>query len=108
MGLTVTPEDVSNASVSCSRTAGNIQEQLGQLKAYVGQMEGIWGGVAANTFQDLMLNYDTYSSMLYNALMDISSGLNGNYVNYTQGETANVNSINNVNNALGIPQIKLN
>jgi WXG100 family type VII secretion target len=107
MGLQVTPEDVSTAASQCSTTAGNIEGQLTQLKLFVSQMEDIWGGVAANTFQELMANYDTYSNMLYNALMDISSGLNGNSANYQENEIANVTSINNVNNALGAPQIPL-
>jgi len=107
MGLTVTPQDVSDAAASCSSTAGLISDQLTLLKAYVGQMESIWGGVASGTFQELMLNYDTYSNMLYNALMDISSGLNGNAANYEAGEIANVSSINNVNEALGAPQISM-
>ena len=107
MAFQVTPEEVTAAATSCSSTAETIQGQLVQLKGYVGQMEEIWGGVAANTFQELMLNYDTYSHMLYNALMDISSGLNGNAVNYADGEIANVNSINSVNSNLGAPQIPL-
>lgn len=107
MALQVTPEQISDAASACSTTAGNIESQLSQLQGFVVQMEDIWGGVAATTFQDLMANYNTYSNMLYNALMDISQGLHGTYANYTQSETANVTSINNVNESLGAPKISV-
>jgi uncharacterized protein YukE len=63
-------------------------------------MEGWWKGIASNTFQDLMTEYSTYSAMLYNALNDISSGLSGNYVNYTDTENANVKTITSIQSAL--------
>jgi WXG100 family type VII secretion target len=107
MGLQVTPEDVLAAATSCRSTAGNIEVQLNQLQAYVTQMEEIWGGVAATTFQGLMADYNSYSNMLYNALMDIASGLNGNYVNYTDGEAANIKSIDSVNESLGLPVVAI-
>ncbi len=37
-----------------------------------------------------MINYDTFSRMLDNALRDIGSGLRGNYVNYTTAEEQNI------------------
>jgi WXG100 family type VII secretion target len=96
----VTPEYVANAAVSCQTTADEIQEQLATLQAYIQQMEDIWQGIAANTFQDLMLQYSTFATMLYNALTDIGQGLQGNYVNYTGAEQANLNTIVSIEQGL--------
>jgi WXG100 family type VII secretion target len=96
----VTPEYVSQAAASCKSTATEIQEQLASLQNYIVQLEGWWQGIAANTFQELMTEYSTYSAMLYNALTDIGSGLTGNYVNYTDTEQANVNTITSIQNSL--------
>lgn len=98
--LQVTPEYVSQAAASCKSTANEIQEQLASLQNYIVQMEGWWQGIASNTFQELMTEYSTYSAMLYNALTDIGSGLSGNYVNYTDTEQANVNTITSIQNSL--------
>lgn len=103
----VTPQDIANASASCTSTAGNVETQLASLKSYVVNMEGWWNGVAATTFQELMQEYDIYSSMLHNALVDIGSGLNGNFVNYHDSEQANVTSINKIQNELGLPPVNL-
>ena len=103
-----TPQDIANASASCNSTAQNVQEQLASLKTYVVNMENWWQGVAATTFGELMQEYDTYSTMLHNALVDIGSGLNGNFVNYHDSEQANVNSINLIQNELGLPPVNLN
>jgi hypothetical protein len=56
-----------------------------------------WLGIAATTFQDLMTDYNVFSTMLENALRDIGSGLRGNYVNYTDSESANIQSLVAVN-----------
>jgi WXG100 family type VII secretion target len=86
----VTPEYVSTAATNCVTTADQIQMQLATLRNYVVSLEGSYVGVAATTFQSLMINYDTFSRMLDNALRDIGSGLRGNYVNYTTAEEQNI------------------
>jgi WXG100 family type VII secretion target len=96
----VTPEYVSQAAAACQSTAGDIQEQLASLQTYIVNMEGWWKGIASTTFQELMTEYSTYSAMLYNALTDIGSGLNGNYVNYTDTENANIATITSIQSAL--------
>jgi WXG100 family type VII secretion target len=96
----VTPEYVSNAAASCQSTAQEIQDQLGALKNYIVQMEDAWQGIAANTFQELMAQYNTYSTMLHNALTDIGQGLQGNYVNYAAEEHANITTIQSIATSL--------
>ena len=90
MAFTVTPEYVQNAATSCDNTANEIQGQLGTLRNYVVSLEGAYQGMAASTFQALMADYDSFAKMLHNALVDIGSGLRGNYVNYTESEAQNV------------------
>jgi WXG100 family type VII secretion target len=86
----VTPEYVANAASNCVTTAGEIQAQLATLRSYVVNLEATYHGVAATTFQSLMHDYDTFGTMLHNALVDIGSGLRGNYVNYTDSENQNI------------------
>jgi WXG100 family type VII secretion target len=92
----VTPEQISDAAASCDSTAAQIQGQLADLKNYVVNLEGWWQGVAQDTFQALMQEYDIYSRMINDALTDIASGLRGNYVNYGDAEQQNINSINTI------------
>ncbi len=96
----VTPEDVTTAASNCDTTAANLDAQLASLKNYVVALEGTWQGIAATTFSSLMTDYDTYSRMMHDALTDIASGLRGNYVNYTDAETANINSLQTVNGSI--------
>jgi WXG100 family type VII secretion target len=95
--FTVTPEYVLGAANSCDSTAGQIQTQLATLKSYVVSLEAMWKGIAADAFNKLMTDYDIYAQMLHNALVDIASGLRGNYVNYKDTEQQNINNIVAVN-----------
>src|SRR5215472_1865544 len=89
-----TPHDIASAAASCNSTAGEIQGQLAEIRSYVVNLEAWWEGIAHDTFQELMTLYDTYAAMLNQALTDIGSGLQGNYVNYTDTEQANLNRVN--------------
>lgn len=99
-GFKAPPEEIAGAAVQCDSTAGSLQDQLATLKSYVISLESVWQGVAADAFQDLMLEYDTYASLLHNALADIASGLRGNFVNYTDTENANKANINHLESDL--------
>lgn len=99
-GFKVTPEYIASAAASCQSTAQEIEEQLGALKNYIIQMEDWWQGIASNTFQEMMTQYNTYSAMLQNALTDIGQGLQGNYVNYTAEEQANINTVQSIATSL--------
>jgi WXG100 family type VII secretion target len=101
MPFQVTNEYLSESATLCKNVAGEIQEDLAELQSYIQKVEGWWHGIASNTFQDLMVEYSTYSAMLYNALTDIGSGLEGNYVNYQQTEQANITTITAIQQALG-------
>lgn len=101
----VTPEEVADARLSTTNTAGEVETQLDSLRTYLYELEAVWGGVAHDTFQLLMSEYDIYAKMLHNALVDIASGLGGTYVNYTASEEANIKAIQNVQSELGSPNL---
>jgi WXG100 family type VII secretion target len=93
----VTPEYIANAAVSCDNTANEISIQLGTLRNYVVNLEAVYHGVAATTFQALMTDYDRFAQMLHNALVDIGQGLRGNFVNYTETENQNIANLVPIN-----------
>jgi WXG100 family type VII secretion target len=92
----VTPEYLANAATDARNTAEQIRGQLDQLKAYVVSLEASWKGVAHNRFVSLMAEYDILANMLHEALMGISSGLQGNYVNYRDSEQQNLQNLGNI------------
>jgi WXG100 family type VII secretion target len=96
----VTPADISAAATAAERTTDNVTEQLAGVKSYVLSFEGAWQGMAANTFQSLMHEYDVYGLMLTQALADISQGLRGNYANYTDSESQNMTNLVKVGDGL--------
>jgi len=96
----VTPEYVQAAARSANATAENIAEQLAALKNYVVSLEDQWKGIAAGTFSALMADYDVYGRMLNDALTGIGSGLQGNYVNYTESEEQNISNLQSVGGSI--------
>ncbi|MEV6029088.1 WXG100 family type VII secretion target [Streptomyces sp. NPDC052036] len=101
MDYKVTPEQIQVAAQSCDGTAKDVADALNNLKSYVVGTEQWWQGIPQNTFQELMQEYDTYATMLHDALTDIASGLRGNFVNYTEAGQSDINSITNLQNSLG-------
>jgi WXG100 family type VII secretion target len=96
----VTPEEIQAAAVSANSTAGNLTDQLSSLQQYVQSLEDQWKGIAAGTFSALMADYGIYSQMLTQALYDIGSGLQGNFVNYTQSEQQNISNLQKVDGSI--------
>jgi WXG100 family type VII secretion target len=96
----VTPEYLANAATSTDNTAAEIDIILAQIRAYVVNLEASWQGVAQQTFQTLMAEYDIYAKMLHESLVDIGAGLRGNYVNYTQSEQTNINNLKSLDSSL--------
>jgi WXG100 family type VII secretion target len=96
----VTPQQVQAAAQSANATADNIDQQLTTLKNYVVSLEEQWKGMAAGAFTSLMADYDIYAQMLHQALTGIASGLQGNYVNYSQSEERNISNLQAVSGAI--------
>jgi WXG100 family type VII secretion target len=95
----VTPELVHDAALSCTSTATEIDAQLSSLRSYVSSLEEIWRGIAQETFQELMHDYDIYARMMHDALTDIATGLTTNHFNYASTEAANIRSLQPVDGA---------
>jgi WXG100 family type VII secretion target len=96
----VTPQDITNAATSCNQTAETVSGQLATLKSYIVNLEAVWQGIAAGSFQELMQVYDACSARLTAALDEISSALTSTAFNYTTSEQDNVTSINNLESKL--------
>lgn len=89
-GVRVTPEGLLAAAASCDATAASVDAGLMQLKTYVGSMEAWWGGIAANTFMDLMTRYQMNSQKMHEVLTEIAQRLRTSAANYGENERANV------------------
>jgi WXG100 family type VII secretion target len=96
-GYQVTTAEVQAAAVATQNTADEVHAELNSLRAYVESVQETWHGVSSNTFGTLMTDFNLFATMLVNSLHDISSGLNGNYVNYTETEAANKANLQTVN-----------
>ncbi|MFF7580973.1 WXG100 family type VII secretion target [Streptomyces sp. NPDC008061] len=91
-----TPQDLKEKAQDIRNTQETVQGELGRLKSYVVGLEAVWGGIAANTFQQLMVDWDTHAARLQEALLGISNGLMGSADNYTQGEQMNIANLHSV------------
>jgi WXG100 family type VII secretion target len=96
----VTPQALTDAATNTDRTAAEIDAILGTIRNYVMSLEASWQGVAYNTFQTLMQEYDIYARMLRDSLTDIASGLRGNYVNYSESEQTNISNLRSLDGSL--------
>jgi WXG100 family type VII secretion target len=96
----VDPAQVAAVAQQCQTTADEVAAQLGILKNYVLDLETQWHGIASQTFQALMTDWDIYASMLNQALTGIGQGLAGNWHNYTGSEQASIHSLQTVNGSL--------
>jgi WXG100 family type VII secretion target len=96
----VTLETLNDAVGHTRSTADEVDTNLGLIRGIVNSLEGRWQGVAHQTFQTLMAEYDVYAKMLHDSLVDIASGLQGNYVNYSESEQANINNLRSLDATL--------
>ncbi|MGI5182474.1 WXG100 family type VII secretion target [Dactylosporangium sp. CA-152071] len=100
MAFVVTPQYLADASVDCQQTAQQIGEQLETLKRYVIGLRAEWEGVAATSFEQLMVNWDGYAQQLHIALTGIGRGLHTNYLNYVDNESVVGGNLQNVDVAM--------
>ncbi|WP_438306678.1 WXG100 family type VII secretion target (plasmid) [Streptomyces sp. HUAS TT11] len=91
-----TPADLKTKATDIRNTEQTVQAELDALKNYVIGLEAKWKGVASNTFQELMQEWERYAAQLQNALLAIANGLNGTADNYLGSEHSNVANVNRV------------
>jgi 6 kDa early secretory antigenic target len=86
----VDPAVVADAASFCSSTATEVSDQLSTLASFVESMADYWVGPAATTFNQLMAEYQAAANGIELALTQISQGLNGTSVNYSEAEATAV------------------
>ena len=86
----VTPEYIAKAATDAHSTATSIQGELATLQGYVEELGAAWLGVAAGTFQTMMIDAAAYARILHDALDDIGTGLQTNFTNYINMEEDNI------------------
>ncbi|MEV5151370.1 WXG100 family type VII secretion target [Streptomyces werraensis] len=91
-----TPQDLKAKATDIRSTERNVQAELDALKSYVVGMEAKWKGIASNTFQELMREWDTYAAQLQTALLAIAAGLDSTAGNYLGSEHSNLTNLNRV------------
>ncbi|MFL6055089.1 MAG: WXG100 family type VII secretion target, partial [Actinoallomurus sp.] len=96
----VTPAYLQKAQADTWQTSQDIWQALADLRNYVESTQGFWTGPAQATFNSLMQEYDIYARMLYDSLVDISEGLKGNYINYTESEQSNITNLKKIDSSL--------
>ena len=92
----VTPAELEAAAHRTKHGAAEVEGHLHQLKHFVMGLQHFWTGSAHTQFLELMGNWDIYAKMLNDALIDIADGMEGNKVNYEEGELANIRNLHHV------------
>ncbi|MDQ6772221.1 MAG: WXG100 family type VII secretion target [Candidatus Dormibacteraeota bacterium] len=87
--ILVTFGSVAEAAADTDSIAGQIGQQLGDLKAYLQPMIGTWSGQASGDYQALQSKWDTGAADLNLVLRQIATALRTAGENYVSAENAN-------------------
>ncbi len=98
-----TPADLKAKAGDIRNTQQVVQSELDNLQKYVLNLEAVWGGIAASTFQELMHQWDAHAAQLQEALLAIATGLDGTADNYVHSEHSNLKNLSRVQ----LPQARL-
>ncbi|MEU2288333.1 WXG100 family type VII secretion target [Streptomyces sp. NPDC013178] len=91
-----TPAELTARAVDIRTTQIYVEGELSALQGYVRDLETAWGGIASQTFQRLMEEWNMHAANLEVALLGIADGLDGNAANYTGAEGAAVTNLSGV------------
>ncbi|WP_329042860.1 WXG100 family type VII secretion target [Streptomyces sp. NBC_00178] len=91
-----TPAELKEKAGDIITTKETVAGELSALQNYVKNLEQSWGGIAADTFQALMVEWDQHAAQLQHALGGIAEGLQTTANNYTEGEHVNLANLNAV------------
>ena len=95
-GLLVTSQVLLDKASDCESSAGDLDGKLIGLRQFTDQMVGIWGGVAMQSFVNLMGEFQRQGYRIHQALLDIAAGLRRDanaYIDTEGGATTNINSV---------------
>lgn len=87
--IKVTFESVMAAAADTDAIAGQIGQQLEDLKGYLAPMVGTWSGQASSDYQALQARWDAGAVDLNAVLRQIASALRTAHSNYRMAETQN-------------------
>ena len=87
--IRVTFESVMGAAGDADAIAGQIEQQLGELKGYLAPMVSSWSGQASSDYQSLQARWDTSAADLNAVLRQIASALRTAHGNYRLAESQN-------------------
>ncbi len=90
------PSELRAKAQNIRDTEALVQQDLRDLKNYVVGLEASWGGIAATTFQQLMLEWDYHAMQLRDALLGIAGGLTTAAANAEDSEQSNVSNLTNI------------
>jgi early secretory antigenic target protein ESAT-6 len=74
---------------STRNVAGQIQQELNDLRGYLAPLVATWTGTASDDYQALQRKWDTAADDLHKALQQIAQAITVACENYTQTERAN-------------------
>jgi early secretory antigenic target protein ESAT-6 len=87
--IRVTFESVMGAAGDTDTIAGQIEQQLGELKGYLAPMVSSWSGQASSDYQSLQARWDTSAADLNAVLRQIAGALRTAHGNYRLAESQN-------------------
>lgn len=87
--MLVTFGAVDAAATDADTIAGQIDQQLDDLQAYLAPLVATWTGQASTDYQGLQTKWDTSAGELNSILRSIATALWTANSNYTSAESAN-------------------
>ena len=87
--ILVTFGSVMEAAADTDAIAGQVEQQLSDLKGYLAPLVSSWTGVASSDYQALQRQWDTGAADLNGVLRQIAQALRTAHGNYSQAEQRN-------------------
>ena len=87
--ILVTFSDINQASADCNAVAGTIENDLNDLRTYLGPITASWTGAASVQYQSLQARWNSAANDLNTVLHNIGQALNIAHQNYTAAEQTN-------------------
>lgn len=85
----VNAQTLNEGASDTDTIAGQIEQQLGDLKGYLAPLVASWSGEAASDYQALQTKWNTSAEDLNAVLRQIAGALRAAADNYVSGEQAN-------------------
>ena len=87
--VVVSGQALNDAASDTTAIAGQIDQQLGDLKGYLAPLVSSWEGAAASDWQALQQKWNSSAEDLHAVLQQIAGALTTAAENYSSGERAN-------------------